>query len=68
MPIKTADQLIEETRNRFTELDRRLARLQRVRPNAASTKQLREQRDRARAELLEVVCLAETPAEEMGRA
>ena len=61
-----AERQIEEARNRFTELDRRLECMQRSRPNAAATKQLREQRDRARADLLALVCLAETSADEMG--
>jgi hypothetical protein len=64
--MRTADELITEARNRFAELDRQLARLQRLQPNAADTKRLREQRDQARRELLELVCLAETPVGEMG--
>jgi hypothetical protein len=57
--MRTADELIAEARNRFAEP-------QRLQPNAADTKRLREQRDQARRELLELVCLAETPVGEMG--
>jgi chromosome segregation ATPase len=66
MPMDDAERQIEEARNRFTELDRRLERMQRARPNAVATKRLREQRDQARADLLALVCLAETSADEMG--
>jgi erythromycin esterase-like protein len=62
----TVDRQIEAARARFEELDRRLARAQRSRPNAAATIQLRRQRDQARADLLALVCLAETTADEMG--
>jgi hypothetical protein len=43
----TVDRQIEAARARFEGLDRRLARAQRSRPNAATTKQLRRQRDQA---------------------
>jgi predicted nucleic acid-binding Zn-ribbon protein len=67
MPIKTADELIEEARNRFAELDRKLAKLQRSRSrNSASVKRAREERDRSRMELLELIELAEMPVEFMG--
>jgi hypothetical protein len=64
--IKSADELIEEATGRLASLDRRLANLKRLRPQSASVQELREQRDRARMELLELVELAEMPPEFMG--
>jgi urease accessory protein UreF len=79
MPIKFAHQTIREARSRIAALDRELAALQRsircLPSNHHLSRELREQairlgeeRCKAFRDLLELLELAEMPAEEMGSA
>jgi hypothetical protein len=69
MPIRSADELIDEATRRLADLDRRLAQLQRLRPRGSlSVKLARAERDLARIDLLELIELAEMPVEFMGSA
>jgi hypothetical protein len=69
MPIRSAEELIDEATRRLADLDRRLAQLQRLRPQGSlSVKLARAERDLARIDLLELIELAEMPPEFMGSA